>query len=414
MMKCQLEHITVKNEDKYMNPTIKIKFISRKEKFITNNIDNSNISFDIKETTKKTDLKYEEKDTNLNTNIISQEINQDFPDKLEENTLDSILIPSYPSTCVTKGSYLDELILSSTNIATLCTNNSQNLNSNVATQSPLFPDIEYSPVPEKEYYDDILQELLIEEKKLEEYKNSLCIKYQEYLDNKNRALLICFVYKMAKFFKFKNRTIFLCVQTMDRFLCKEKIDQYYFLLMCMCTLVIASKFNEIYYPAYKDIIRLFGRGYDYKVEQALKMETLILKSIDYNLLPNYPMYFFDIITQKTSLTEIEYFLGNLMMELIQFDFYLYPIKNSIIAQTVFGKVVNLTRGKSFDSLAVLKSIFPEENFESNSKTISLIKTTSIAINELLHNLNSDYFIDIYEKYRHPEILGESIDYFLKN
>ena len=414
MMKCQVEHITVKNEDKNMNPTIKIKFISRKEKFITNNIDNSNISFDIKETTKKTDLKYEEKDTNLNTNIISQEINQDFPDKLEENTLDSILIPSYPSTCVTKGSYLDELILSSTNVATLCTNNSHNLNSNVATQSPLFPDIEYSPVPEKEYYDDILQELLIEEKKLEEYKNSLCIKYQEYLDNKNRALLICFVYKMAKFFKFKNRTIFLCVQTMDRFLCKEKIDQYYFLLMCMCTLVIASKFNEIYYPAYKDIIRLFGRGYDYKVEQALKMETLILKSIDYNLLPNYPMYFFDIITQKTSLTEIEYFLGNLMMELIQFDFYLYPIKNSIIAQTVFGKVVNLTRGKSFDSLAVLKSIFPEENFESNSKTISLIKTTSIAINELLHNLNSDYFIDIYEKYRHPEILGESIDYFLKN
>ena len=414
MMKCQVEHITVKNEDKNMNPTIKIKFISRKEKFITNNIDNSNISFDIKETTKKTDLKYEEKDTNLNTNIISQEINQDFPDKLEENTLDSILIPSYPSTCVTKGSYLDELILSSTNVATLCINNSQHLNSNVATQSPLFPDIEYSPVPEKEYYDDILQELLIEEKKLEEYKNSLCIKYQEYLDNKNRALLICFVYRMAKFFKFKNRTIFLCVQTMDRFLCKEKIDQYYFLLMCMCTLVIASKFNEIYYPAYKDIIRLFGRGYDYKVEQALKMETLILKSIDYNLLPNYPMYFFDIITQKTSLTEIEYFLGNLMMELIQFDFYLYPIKNSIIAQTVFGKVVNLTRGKSFDSLAVLKSIFPEENFESNSKTISLIKTTSIAINELLHNLNSDYFIDIYEKYRHPEILGESIDYFLKN
>ena len=414
MMKCQVEHITVKNEDKNMNPTIKIKFISRKEKFITHNIDNSNISFDIKETTKKTDLKYEEKDTNLNTNIISQEINQDFPDKLEENTLDSILIPSYPSTCVTKGSYLDELILSSTNVATLCTNNSQNLNSNVATQSPLFPDIEYSPVPEKEYYDDILQELLIEEKKLEEYKNSLCIKYQEYLDNKNRALLICFVYKMAKFFKFKNRTIFLCVQTMDRFLCKEKIDQYYFLLMCMCAFVIASKFNEIYYPAYKDIIRLFGRGYDYKVEQALKMETLILKSIDYNLLPNYPMYFFDIITQKTSLTEIEYFLGNLMMELIQFDFYLYPIKNSIIAQTVFGKVVNLTRGKSFDSLAVLKSIFPEENFESNSKTISLIKTTSIAINELLHNLNSDYFIDIYEKYRHPEILGESIDYFLKN
>ena len=58
---------------------------------------------------------------------------------------------------------------------------------------------------------------------------------------------------MAKVFKLKNRTVFLSVQTMDRFFCKQKIDFSYYPLMCMCALVISSKFNEIYYPAYKDM-----------------------------------------------------------------------------------------------------------------------------------------------------------------
>ena len=42
-----------------------------------------------------------------------------------------------------------------------------------------------------------------------------------------------------------------------------------------------------------------------------------------------------------------------------------------------------------------------------------MKNTSIVINDLLHNLNSEYFVDIYEKYLSPEFLGDSINYFLK-
>ena len=218
---------------------------------------------------------------------------------------------------------------------------------------------------------------------------------------------------MAKLFKFKNRTVFLCVQTMDRFFCKEKINYYYFPLLCMCTLVIAAKFNEIYYPAYKDILHFFGKGYKYTVQQALQMEALILKSIDYNLIPVFPMCFFDIIAQKTCLTDTEYYLGNLMIELIQFEFCLYPIKNSTLAQTVFGKVMNLTRGNNFESIEILKGIFPGEDLETKGKNIKLMNDISNVINHLLKNLNSHYFTDIYEKYKRPEVLGDSINYFLK-
>ena len=389
--------------------TIKIVLFSRKEKNIEQNIDNS-LS---KDANGKTELKKENKDKEANTNTITE--NGAVNEVIEKPENKLILVPdTFPSTCVTKVSNIEDLTLTS---STLCSQISFNFDPQISMISSnninIFPEVEYSPVPEREYYDDILQELLLEEKNLIKYKECLYIKFQEYLDNYKRAELISFIYRMAKLFKFKNRTVFLCVQTMDRFFCKEKINYYYFPLLCMCTLVISAKFNEIYYPAYKDILHFFGKGYKYTVQQALQMEGLILKAIDYNLIPVFPMCFFDIIAQKTNLTDTEYYLGNLMIELIQFDFCFYPIKNSTLAQTVFGKVMNLTRGNNYESIEILKGIFPGEDLETNGKNMKLMNDISNVINHLLKNLNSDYFTEIYEKYKRPEILGDSINYFLK-
>ena len=411
-MKSQIEDASSQNVNGIeinKKSTIKIVLFSRKEKNIEQNIDNS-LS---KDANGKTELKKENKDKETNTNSITE--NGAINEVIEKPENKLILVPdTFPSTCVTKVSNIEDLTLTS---STLCSQISFNFDPQISMISSnninIFPEVEYSPVPEREYYDDILQELLLQEKNLIKYKECLYIKFQEYLDNYKRAELISFIYRMAKLFKFKNRTVFLCVQTMDRFFCKEKINYYYFPLLCMCTLVISAKFNEIYYPAYKDILHFFGKGYKYTVQQALQMEALILKTIDYNLIPVFPMCFFDIIAQKTNLTDTEYYLGNLMIELIQFDFCFYPIKNSTLAQTVFGKVMNLTRGNNYESIEILKGIFPGEDLETNGKNMKLMNDISNVINHLLKNLNSDYFTDIYEKYKRPEILGDSINYFLK-
>ena len=411
-MKSQIEDTSSQNVNGIeinKKSTIKIVLFSRKEKNIEQNIDNS-LS---KDANGKTELKKENKDKEANTNTITE--NGAVNEVIEKPENKLILVPdTFPSTCVTKVSNIEDLTLTS---STLCSQISFNFDPQISMISSnninIFPEVEYSPVPEREYYDDILQELLLEEKNLIKYKECLYIKFQEYLDNYKRAELISFIYRMAKLFKFKNRTVFLCVQTLDRFFCKEKINYYYFPLLCMCTLVISAKFNEIYYPAYKDILHFFGKGYKYTVQQALQMEGLILKAIDYNLIPVFPMCFFDIIAQKTNLTDTEYYLGNLMIELIQFDFCFYPIKNSTLAQTVFGKVMNLTRGNNYESIEILKGIFPGEDLETNGKNMKLMNDISNVINHLLKNLNSDYFTEIYEKYKRPEILGDSINYFLK-
>ena len=414
-MKSFIKDTSYKKENDNINPTIKIKLVSRKGKKFEGKGIHRTITLKKDEINEILSFKQEKNDKEIISNRISFEISKDkdFIEKQEDDS--TIISDTIPSTCVSKISSFDESLLSSTIQCTKNENNKINVNLFSITKSDIniFPDINYSPVPESEYYDDILQHLLLEEKNLEEYKSCVYIQHQQDLDINKRAHLISFIYKMSKFFHFKNRTTFLCVQTMDRFFCKEKINYYYFALLCICCLVISSKFNEIYYPAYKDIIYIFGKGYKYTVSQALQMESLILKTINYNLFPVFPMCFFEIIAQKMQLTDTEYYLGNLMMDLIQFDFNLYPIKNSILAQTVFGKVLNLTRGRTFDSIDILKKIFPEQNFEQNSDTINLMKNISTSINELLHNLNSGYFIDIYEKYLSPEFLGDSINYFLK-
>ena len=414
-MQSLIQDISNDIENNNNNPTIKIKLISRKEKNIEQSAIDRTITFKKNKANEISVFKQGKNDKEIITNRISFEINKDkdFRERLEDDS--TIISETIPSTCVSKISSFNDILLSSNVQYTKNEYNKIDIDLSSISQTNInaFPDINYSPVPESEYYDDILKDLLSEEENIEEFKNCAYIQHQQDLDINKRAHLISFIYKMSKFFKFKNRTTFLCVQTMDRFFCKEKINHYYFVLLCICCLVISSKFNEIYYPAYKDIIYIFGKGYNYTVAQALQMESLILKSLDYNLFPVFPMCFFEIIAQKTNLSDTEYHLGNLMLDLIQFDFCLYPIKNSILAQTVFGKVLNLTRGRNFDSIDILKAIFPEQNFKPDSGTIDIMKKTSTIINELLRNLNSGYFVDIYEKYLSPEFLGDSIKYFIK-
>ena len=414
-MQSLIQEISNDIENNNSNPTIKIKLISRKEKNIEQSAIDRTISFKKNKSNEISVFKKGKNNKEIISNRNSFEINKDkdFKERLEDDS--TIISETIPSTCVSKISSFNDILLSSNAQYTQNEYNKIDIDLSSISKNNInaFPDINYSPVPESEYYDDILKDLLSEEENLEEFKNCAYIQHQQDLDINKRAHLISFIYKMSKFFKFKNRTTFLCVQTMDRFFCKEKINHYYFVLLCICCLVISSKFNEIYYPAYKDIIYIFGKGYNYTVAQALQMESLILKSLDYNLFPVFPMCFFEIIAQKTNLSDTEYHLGNLMLDLIQFDFCLYPIKNSILAQTVFGKVLNLTRGRNFDSIDILKAIFPEQNFKPDSDTIDIMKKTSTIINELLRNLNSGYFVDIYEKYLSPEFLGDSIKYFIK-
>ena len=412
-----------KKEEKIIsqNPIIKLSFIQRKRKPNTQNKSkeinqiSNNASLFSNETSARTVLQEEVKSTNSIINPLNTDINTTkYYPSLTHLDFADIKQPNILNTCTNPKPNYDDINILNVNETISNENNSQTNNHilNSLFSINFFIEKDSISLEGKKYCDDILNKLLLDEEKNYSYEKNFYNNYPKDLDNKKRAKLINFIYFMSKLYKFKNSTIFLAVQVLDRFLCKEKIGNEYYELLCICCFVISSKFNEMCYPSYNHIINFFSKDNNYTIDKATYMEIFILKTIKYSIFPIFPINFFDLISLKSEFNMTEYYLGSLMIELIQFDFNMHQYKNSTLAQSVFYKVITLTKRIKEEPLNILKRFFPNQNFGQNDENCLFIQKISKSIDELLHNLKGEIFVDIYQKYSQPEILGNSINYFV--
>lgn len=412
-----------KKEEKIIsqNPIIKLSFIQRKRKPNTKNKSkeinqiSNNTSIFSNETSARTVLQEEVKSTNSIINPLNTDINTTkYYPSLTHLDFADIKQPNILNTCTNQKPNYDDINILNVNETISNENNSQTNNHilNSLFSINFFIEKDSISLEGKKYCDDILNKLLLDEENNYSYEKNLYNNYPKDLDNKKRAKLINFIYFMSKLYKFKNSTIFLAVQVLDRFLCKEKIGNGYYELLCICCFVISSKFNEMCYPSYNHIINFFSKDNNYTIDKATYMEIFILKTIKYSIFPIFPINFFDLISLKSEFNMTEYYLGSLMIELIQFDFNMHQYKNSTLAQSVFYKVITLTKRIKEEPFNILKRFFPNQNFGQNDENSLFIQKISKSIDELLHNLKDEIFVDIFQKYSQPEILGNSINYFV--
>ena len=412
-----------KKEEKIIsqNPIIKLSFIQRKRKPNTQNKSkeinqkSNNASLFSNETSARTVHQEEVKSTNSIINPLNTDINtiKYYPSLTHLNFAD-INRPNILNTCSNPKPIYDDINIININETVSNENNSQSNNHilNSLFSINFFIEKDSISLEGKKYCDDILNKLLLDEENNYSYEKCFYSNYPKDLDNKKRAKLINFIYFLSKIYKYKNNTIFLAVQVMDRFLCKEKIGNEYYELLCICCFVISSKFNEMCYPSYNHIINFFSKDNNYTIDKATYMELFILKTINYSIFPIFPINFFDLISLKSEFNMTEYYLGSLMIELIQFDFNMHQYKNSTLAQSIFYKVITLTKRIKEEPFNILKRLFPNQNFGPNDENVFCIQKISKSIDELLHNLKDEIFVDIYQKYSQPEILGNSINYFV--
>ena len=413
----------LKKEEKItsQNPIIKVNIIQRKRKpniqsksKEINQISN-NASLFSNETRARTMLQEDVKSTNSIINPLNTDINTiKYYPSLTQLDFGDIKLSKILNTCSNTMPKYDDINILNINERAFNENNSQTKNHilNSLFSINFFIEKDLISLEGKKYCDDIMNKLLLDEENNYFYEKFFYSNYPKDLDNKKRAKLINFIYLMSRIYKFKNSTIFLSVQIMDRFLCKEKIDTEYYELLCICCVIISSKFNEMYYPTYNHIINYFSKDNIYTIDKATYMEIFILKTINYSIFPIFPINFFDLISLKSDFNTTEYYLGSFMIELLQFDFSMHQYKNSTLAQSVFYKVINLAKRINEEPFIILKRLFPNQNFGPNDENILFIQKISNSIDELLHNLNDEIFVDIYQKYSQPEILGNSINYFV--
>jgi hypothetical protein len=96
-----------------------------------------------------------------------------------------------------------------------------------------------------------------------------------------RAILVDWLVDVHAKFKLLTETLFLTVNIIDRYLSLKQITRARLQLVGVASLLITTKYEEIYPPNLKDFVYITDNAYT--KEEILEMESDILCVLDFNL-----------------------------------------------------------------------------------------------------------------------------------
>uniref|UniRef100_A0A7S3GGS5 Cyclin N-terminal domain-containing protein n=1 Tax=Palpitomonas bilix TaxID=652834 RepID=A0A7S3GGS5_9EUKA len=145
------------------------------------------------------------------------------------------------------------------------------------------PDIDsqdaHDPQVVFEYIDDIYK--FLRKNELEKRFNHKYMKDQVDINERMRTILVDWLIDVHLKFKLLPETLFLTTNIIDRFLNHKQVARQKFQLVGVTAMLIASKYEEIYAPEVRDFVYITDRAYS--KDEILKMERLILATLDFRL-----------------------------------------------------------------------------------------------------------------------------------
>ena len=245
----------------------------------------------------------------------------------------------------------------------------------------------------EEYIDDILENLLKEEKNSENQISPSYFKFQTDINNKMRTILIDWLIEVHLKFNFKSETLFITIHLIDSYLSKQKIERSNFQLLGVAALLIACKQNEIIFHKLKEYVYITDNAY---TENDIKhMEYKILKTLNFNILNPSSLSFYEIYGNKLCFSQdkTKFNLGLFIMESFYLDENCLKYSASTIASTVEYIVMKYFKMPNYKDcynkkLFNIKKIeeFETKYSKSNNYAIHIIKECAkdicYCINEL--------------------------------
>lgn len=96
-----------------------------------------------------------------------------------------------------------------------------------------------------------------------------------------RSMLISWLIEVHLKFKLLPETLYLTVNLIDRYTFIKQVSRMDYQLLGISSMLIASKYEEIYAPEIRDFIYMTDKAYT--KEQVLKMERDILYALDFKV-----------------------------------------------------------------------------------------------------------------------------------
>uniref|UniRef100_A0A2K5C3K4 Cyclin-A2 n=1 Tax=Aotus nancymaae TaxID=37293 RepID=A0A2K5C3K4_AOTNA len=218
------------------------------------------------------------------------------------------------------------------------------------------------------------------------------MKKQPDITNSMRAILVDWLVEVGEEYKLQNETLHLAVNYIDRFLSSTSVLRGKLQLVGTATMLLASKFEEIYPPEVAEFVYITDGTFTKK--QVLRMEHLVLKALTLDLAAP---------TLNQFLTQ--YFLhqqpANCKVEslaiLIDADPYLKYLP-SVIASAAFHLALYTVTGQSW----------PESLVQKTGYTLESLKPCLMDLHQTYLKAPQHAQQSIREEYKHSKYHGVSL------
>ena len=192
-----------------------------------------------------------------------------------------------------------------------------------------------------------------------------------------------------KVFKFKEKTLFLCVQIIDRFLSKKMLNIEKTELLILCSLILSSKHEEMDYVNMTESLQLSSNKFS--KEQIINMEYEILNELNFEIIiPNMNDYY-NIYAIILNLSDIEINKGLYLLNVVLVDFYMLEYPNYILALAVVKIIIK-------KSVKILIEIVKDLIIKNNKLYLD-IKLDEYKIDKICDKIKLLYKRFIKTKYR---------------
>ncbi|CAL1297814.1 unnamed protein product [Larinioides sclopetarius] len=141
---------------------------------------------------------------------------------------------------------------------------------------------------------------------------------QPEVTGKMRAVLIDWLVQVHLRFHLLQETLYMTISIVDRFLQVEKVKRSQLQCAGVTAMFIASKYEEMYAPDISDFVYITDSTYS--KSDILKMEKVILKSLDFNLSKPLPLHFLRRNSKAGNVDATVHGLAKFLMELTLPDY----------------------------------------------------------------------------------------------
>ena len=210
-------------------------------------------------------------------------------------------------------------------------------------------------------------------------------KTQSEINERMRIILLDWLIDVQLKFKLLPETLFLTINIIDRYLSISKATKENLQLIGITSMLIACKYEEIYFPEIKDFIYMTDDTYS--KDEVLQMEYKILKKLEFNITNPSSLRFLEIYDFYLKLDNKIYFLAKYFLELSLVNYKQIKFLPSIIATSAIY-------------LSKKQDVLFDENelWNITGYTFNDIEECYLRLKEYIFHLDNTQYLAVKRKY----------------